>query len=77
MTRHDLVVIRTFLNKFEAELAKSALDAANIDAMVKADDAGGTQSGMWMSGVQLLVRAEDAARAAEILSTSPDVDRDA
>ena len=76
MTRSDLVVIRTFLNKFDAEIAKSALDAANIDAMVKADDAGGTRPGLWMGGVELLVRAEDAERAAEILDTSAHADRD-
>ena len=70
MTRTDLVAIKTFLNKFDAETAKSALDAANIDSMVKADDAGGAQPGLWMRGVELLVRAEDAARAAEILSTT-------
>jgi hypothetical protein len=76
MTRSDLVVVRTFLNKFDAEMAKSALDAANIDAMVKADDAGGTRPGLWLGGVELLVRAEDAERAAEILDTNADADRD-
>jgi hypothetical protein len=76
MPRTDLVVVRSFLNKFEAEIAKSALDAANIDSMIKADDAGGARPGMWMSGVDLLVRAEDAKRAAEILNTSARTDRD-
>ena len=75
MTRTDLVAVRTFLNKFDAEIAKSALDAANIDSMIKADDAGGTRPGMWMSGVELLVRAEDAKRAAEILDTTARPDR--
>jgi hypothetical protein len=64
MTRSDLVVVRTFLNKFDAEMAKSALDAANIDAMVKADDAGGTRPGLWLAASKPLVRAEDAERAA-------------
>ena len=69
MTRTDLVVIQRFATKFDAEIAKSALEAANIDAMVRADDAGGVQPGMWAAnGVDLLVRAEDAERAAEILS---------
>jgi hypothetical protein len=76
MTRSDLIVIRTFLNKFDAQMAKSALDAANIDAMVKADDAGGNETGLWLGGVRLLVRAEDAERAAEILDTSAHADRD-
>jgi len=67
----DLVVVRTFSNKFEADVAKTALDAAKIDCFIRADDAGGTRPGMWMgNGVELLVRAEDADWADEILSGS-------
>ena len=76
MTDSELIVIRTFGTKFEADIAKSALDAANLDAMIKADDAGGAQPGLWAgSGVELLVRAEDAERATEILNTSARTDR--
>ncbi len=67
MGHSDLVVVRTYLNNFDAELAKSALEAANIESMIKADDCGGTRPGLWMSGVELIVRAEDAARAMEVL----------
>ena len=63
----ELVVVRTFLNKMEAEIAQGALKAANIESMVSADDAGGTRPGLWMSGVRLLVRAVDAERATTIL----------
>ena len=62
-----LVVIRTFLNPIDAELAQGALEAAGIDAMVSADDAEGNQPGLWMGGVRVLVREEDAAQAGEIL----------
>jgi hypothetical protein len=62
-----LVVVRTFLNRIDADLAQGALEAAGIDAMVGADDAEGNQPGLWMGGVRLLVREEDAADAAEIL----------
>ncbi len=62
-----LVVVRTYTNKFEADVAKSALDAAKIDSLIRADDAGGTRPHLWMGGVELLVRAEDAASANEIL----------
>lgn len=72
----DLVVVRTFSNKFDADVAKTALDAAEIDSIVRADDAGGTRPGLWMgAGVALVVRAEDAKRADEILSSSQDVKR--
>jgi Putative prokaryotic signal transducing protein len=64
---HGLVVIRDYLNKVEAELAQGALQAAGIHAIVSADDAGGTEPTLWMGGVRLLVRAEDAEQAAEIL----------
>jgi len=68
MSDADLVIVRTFLNPFDAELAKSALEAAEIQAIVQADDAGGVQPGLWVGrGVELLVRTEDAARADEVL----------
>ena len=68
MSEAELVVVRTFLNPFDAELAKSVLEAAEIQSIVQADDAGGLQPGLWVgTGVQLLVRTEDAARASEVL----------
>jgi hypothetical protein len=66
----ELVVVGTFLNKVDAELAHGALGVAGIESMVSADDAGGLRPGLWMGGVRLLVRAEDARRAAEILNRS-------
>jgi Putative prokaryotic signal transducing protein len=64
----ELVVVRSFYNHFEADVAKSALDAAGIDCLVRSDDAGGLEPGLWPGrGVQLLVRAEDARRAGEVL----------
>jgi len=67
---HDaLVVVRTFSNRIEADVAKSALDAADIDSMIRTDDAGGMRPGLWPgTGVELLVRPEDATRAEEILA---------
>jgi len=68
MSDADLVIVRTFLNAFDAELAKSALEAAEIQSIIQADDAGGVQPGLWVGrGVGLLVRSEDAARAEEVL----------
>ena len=68
MTDSELVAVATFLNKIEAELAQSALEAADIESMVSADDAGGMRPHFWMSGVKLLVRSEDVTRAVEALS---------
>jgi hypothetical protein len=69
MSSHDLVVIRTFSNKFEADVAKTALDAAHIQSLVRADDGGGLRPGLWMgNGVELVVNADDADRAEAILT---------
>ena len=70
MAPTDLVVVHTFLNRFEADLAKSALEAAAIESLVRPDDAGGMEPGLWVGNtIELLVRAEDAARAQEVLET--------
>jgi hypothetical protein len=65
----DLVVARTFNSRPEANLAKSALDAAGIDAMVRADSGGDMRPAMaWAGdGFEVIVRAEDVEAAREIL----------
>jgi len=65
----SLVVLRTFVNAFEAQVAKGALDAAGIASMIRTDDAGGMRPHLWMGGVELVVRAEDAVEADKILAT--------
>jgi hypothetical protein len=67
----DLILLRTFINNIDAELAKGALEAAGIDSMIRADDCGGTRPHLWMGGVGLLVRREDAERAEEVLTIEP------
>ena len=67
MSEPNLIVVRTFLNKAEAEIARGALEAEDLDSIIQADDAGGERPSLWMGGVRLLVRAEDAERATEIL----------
>jgi Putative prokaryotic signal transducing protein len=69
MSDTNLVVVRTFADRIEAELAHSALEAAGIESMIRADDAGGLRPAMGFSnGVALLVRAEQAEAAADVLS---------
>jgi hypothetical protein len=70
MTDAALVVVGTFLNQIEADMARGALEAADIESMISADDAGGLRPHLWMGGVRLLVRAEDAEQASEILARS-------
>lgn len=71
MPSHELVVLRTFNNHVDADLASSALEAMGIESMVRADDGGGMETGLWRSnGVQILVRSEDAELAKVVLSAS-------
>jgi hypothetical protein len=60
-----LVVVCAFGTAPEAEMAKSVLESAEIDAVILADDAGGMRPHLaWASGgYKLLVREEDAAAA--------------
>jgi hypothetical protein len=69
MSDAELVVVGTFLNHIEAELAQGTLAAGGLESMISADDAGGLRPHLsMMSGVRLLVRAEDAEEAGKILS---------
>ncbi len=78
MADADLVVVQTFGNELEADLAKGALGAAGIDAMIQADSVGGMRPHMaWSSGgFKLLVRDEDVAEAREVLETPPEAGSD-
>jgi hypothetical protein len=67
MSEIDVVVVHTFSNRFEADIFRSALEAASIDSMMRPDDAGGMRPGLWIGrGVEVLVRRDDAERAIEI-----------
>lgn len=64
----ELVTVRTFANEFEANLAKSALEAFGIHCMLSHDDCGGQRPHLSISGgIRLLVRSEDAEEAQEVL----------
>jgi hypothetical protein len=65
----DLVVLATFPNHIQADLAQSALTASGIESFVHADDAGGAQPGLWLGeGVQVLVRTGDLELAKAIIA---------
>ena len=69
MSETDLVVVHTFGNRQEADVAVSALEAAGIDAIVQADTGGEMYRAMaWAGGgFQVLVRRGDAESARAIL----------
>lgn len=74
----NLVVVQAFGSGPEAELAKSALGSAGIDAMIQADAAGGMRPHLaWASGgFKVLVRNADAAEARDVLEprSEPGID---
>jgi hypothetical protein len=72
MSETELVVIAAFPDPMEAELAKSALQSAGIDCMIQADTAGGMRPHLAVGtgGYRILVRAEDADAAREVLNPS-------
>ncbi len=63
----NLVNIKTFATRHDAELAKSFLASKGINAVVSGDDYGGIHPGLSFStGVRLLVKEVDAERAKKI-----------
>lgn len=70
----NLVVIQTYGNRPEADLAKGALESEGIQAMVQADTAGGMREHLAWSGqgFKILVREEDAAAARDLLAPPSD-----
>jgi len=77
-----LVVVQSFGSRAQADLARGALEDAGIQAMIKADTAGGMREHLAWSGAgfQILVREEDATVARDMLTPpaegyeSPDAD---
>jgi hypothetical protein len=64
----QLVVVHTFNDRMEAAIAKSALEAAGIESMLRPDDVGGLRPHMaYTRGVEILVRSEDEAAARDVL----------
>jgi hypothetical protein len=69
MPEAKLVVVQTFAEQWEAELAKSALNGACIEAFIQSDSLGGIGPHIALAtgGYKLLVREEDVAAARDVL----------
>lgn len=74
MDHRELVVVQAFGSQVEADLAKSMLESAGIDAMIQADRAGGMRDHLAWSGFgfKVIVREEDAATARDVLTPPRD-----
>ena len=60
-----LVVVGTYPDEFNANLAKTALEAAGIKSMIRNDNASQHPAGF---GFELLVTSDDATQARKTLS---------
>ena len=76
MQHPNLVVVKAFGHRIEAELAKGALENAGIQAMIQADTAGGMREHIAWSGAgfQIVVREQDVAAALDALTPTTDTD---
>ena len=69
----DLVTLRVFFTRSDAEIVKARLGAAGIDAIVLVDDEGGLNPGFYAHyGVRVAVREEDRAIAEDVVASGDD-----
>ena len=69
-TDGQIVVLRTYANEVEAEIARAVLEAHDIPALVLHNDASGMYPSLtFVYGVRLMVRREDARVALMVLDT--------
>jgi hypothetical protein len=72
----DQVVVRRFSYRHEAEVARSFLDGHGVEAWVTSDDCGSVDPALGLvRGACLVVAGENAARAEELLDSSPDASK--
>ena len=71
-TMSDLVTVGSYFDRMEAEIAKSVLDINEIQSYISADDGGGMRPSLLTAtgGARLIVRAEEAVRATEVLQAA-------
>jgi hypothetical protein len=69
MADRKLVTIHAYATQMEADIAKSALASAGIQAVIQSDSAGGMRPHLGWStgGFRLLVSEEDEDSSCEIL----------
>jgi hypothetical protein len=67
-----LVIVKSYGNRVEAELAKGALENAGIQAMIQSDTVGHMREHIAWSGAgfRIVVREEDVAAARDVLAAT-------
>jgi Putative prokaryotic signal transducing protein len=67
-----LITIGTYGTRDEAEVVQGLLASGGIEALIRADDAGGAFPFVLSGTAQVLVDESDAAAASELLANSAD-----
>ena len=67
-----LITIGSFGTRSEAEVVQGLLASAGIEALIRADDAGGAYPFLLSGGAHVLVDEDDAAAASELVANSTD-----
>jgi hypothetical protein len=67
-----LITIGTYGTRDEAEVVQGLLASAGIEALIRADDAGGAFPFVLSGTAQVLVDESDAAAASELLANRAD-----
>ena len=67
-TDPELVVVRTYNNKLDADVARMTLEAAGIESILRSDGVSVIRSFPIAREIELLVTSEDAHDADQILS---------
>jgi hypothetical protein len=66
----EVVVLKTFNNEIDAEMAQELLQNAGVRSFVFKDDAGGMEPQLQLTGgVRLIVNRSDAENAHQILGS--------
>jgi hypothetical protein len=66
------VAVAVVTSRTEADLIVGLLQSHGLRAVVSADDAGGQEPQWQLSGVRVLVAADDAEDAREVLAAAPE-----
>ena len=79
LSMEEIIAVKTFLTRTEAEIAKSFLKSHNIDSYILADDEGQNflDRAMGSFGVQLMIHRKNLAKAkilfAEVKEVRPNL----
>ena len=67
------IVLKSFIHRYEAEIAKGLLDKEGILNMISDEDIGGFQPGMVIGDtIRLIVNDEDLNKAKKVIRISGD-----